>query len=118
MEWTEILRMVVEGLVSGSLLLTLWTLRETKRKMREEVRSMQTTNAESILRTNEEYIVSPLKREINGLRTTIRRLTKALQKINRCVHIDVCPLRSELQTIYDSDTDTDELGGNRVRDGT
>jgi hypothetical protein len=103
MEWQEILRWAIDTLLGGGLLVTLWTLRETKRKAAEEVRQMQTTNADSILRTNEEYIVKPLKREINGLRATVRNLTKALQKVLDCPHAAGCPVRGELQQLYDVD---------------
>ncbi len=120
MEWPELIRIVLEALTGGGLIVTLYTLRETKRKAVEEVHSMQTTNADSILRTNEEYIVKPLKREINGLRATVRNLTKVLQKVLACPHADVCPVRGELQQLYDIDASltTDNGHGDRVRDGT
>ena len=121
MEWTELIRIVLEALMGGGLIVTLYTLRETKRKAVEEVQAMQTTNADSILRTNEEYIVKPLKREINGLRATVRNLTKVLQKVLDCPHAAGCPLRGELPQLYDIDASfaADPDGhANRVRDGT
>ncbi|MCR5697862.1 MAG: hypothetical protein K6G73_12890 [Marinilabiliaceae bacterium] len=120
MDWPELIRFTIDALLGGGLLVTLWTLRETKRKAAEEVRQMQTTNAESILRTNEEYIVKPLKREINGLRTTVRNLTKALQRVMDCPHAAGCPVRHEMQQFEDSDPGfAHDIGdANRVRDGT
>lgn len=105
MDWTELLRIVLEALTGGGLIVTLITLRETRRKAAEEVRQMQTTNAESILQTNEEYIVKPLKREINGLRATVRNLTKVLQKALDCHHASTCPMRGELSKLYDVDAE-------------
>lgn len=121
MEWTELIRIGLETLTGGGLVATLYTLRETRRKMAEEARSLQATNADSILRTNEEYIVKPLKREINGLRATVRNLTKVLQKVLDCPHAAGCPVRGELQQLYDNDPafgQNPDGHANRTRDGT
>jgi hypothetical protein len=92
----DIIRTIGEAVLSSGLIASLFTLRTTKRKAEEELKQLQATNADSILRTNEEYIVKPLKREINGLRTTVRQLTKAIQKAQDCPHAAGCPVRESI----------------------
>lgn len=118
MQWTELIRVVLELVLGGGFIATLYTLRQTKRKLEEEVRQLQTTNTDSILRTNEEYIVKPLKREINGLRITVRNLNRALQKVLYCAHVNSCPVRSELYKLEEGDSgqDKDRQHGNCQRD--
>lgn len=121
MDIGELIRIALEALTGGGLIATLYTLRETRRKMAEEATSLQATNADSILRTNEEYIVKPLKREINGLRATVRNLTKVLQKVLDCPHAAGCPVRGELQQLYENDpalSQDPDGHANRVRYGT
>lgn len=105
MEWPDILRILLEALTGGSLIVTLITLRETRRKAAEEVHQLQATNADSILRTNEEYIVRPLKKEISGLRASVRSLTRAVNRAMECPHSADCPVRNELQK---SNPDSDD----------
>lgn len=96
MDTLDIIRTIGEAVLSSGLIASLFTLRETKRKAEEELKQLQATNADSILRTNEEYIVKPLKREINGLRSTVRSLTKAIQKAQDCPHAAGCPVRESI----------------------
>ena len=60
-------------------------------------------NAEKTLKIQMEYIVEPLKKEINALRKTVGKLYRALQKISVCPYSGDCPVRNELQTDKDSD---------------
>lgn len=96
MDTIDIIRTIGEAVLSSGLIASLFTLRTTKRKAEEELKQLQATNADSILRTNEEYIVKPLKREINGLRSTVRQLTKAIQKAQDCPHAAGCPVRESI----------------------
>ncbi|MBE6339804.1 MAG: hypothetical protein E7069_03560 [Bacteroidales bacterium] len=96
MDTIDIIRTIGEAVLSSGLIASLFTLRTTKRKAEEELQEIKATNADSILRTNEEYIVKPLKREINGLRTTVRQLTKVIQKAQECPHAGDCPVRNEM----------------------
>lgn len=99
----QIISIVLNSLLGGGLIVTLWTLKETKKKAAEEARQVETTNTDSILETNQKYIVEPLKKEINGLRTTVKGLTKALNRISDCPHSSDCPVRTELQKQQDNE---------------
>ncbi|MEG2163111.1 MAG: hypothetical protein RRY55_01325 [Bacteroidales bacterium] len=44
-----------------------------------------------------QYIVEPLKNEINGLRKDVRRLNRAIEKVKDCGYSDNCPVCRELQ---------------------
>lgn len=93
----EIIRLIIEALLGGSLIVTLVTLRHTKKKASEEARSIELDNNKKLLDGFNEYIVEPLKKEVNGLRKDIRMLNRAIDKIQDCPHSSNCPVRSELQ---------------------
>ncbi|MBO4689621.1 MAG: hypothetical protein J5621_01970 [Paludibacteraceae bacterium] len=87
-------------------------LAEAKR-MQAEAKSKELENDKTLVDSFNEYIVTPLKTEVNGLRKDVRRLNRAIEKINDCPHAANCPVRRELQ-------DGQELhaGSNVATDGT
>jgi len=93
----EIIRLVIEALMGGTLIVTLVTLRSTKKKAAEEAKSMELDNNRKLLDGFNEYIVDPLKKEVNGLRKDIKMLNRAIDRIQDCPHAANCPVRSELQ---------------------
>ena len=98
MTWMEILRIVVEALMTGTVIVTLVTLGATKKKASEEARSIEIDNNKNLMDSFNDYIVEPLKKEVNGLRKDVRRLNRAIEKINDCPHAADCPVRHELQS--------------------
>ena len=102
-EILTIISLILNAILSVSFITTIVTLRETKRKAQAEVEAAKTTNANSILETNQKYIVEPLKKEINALRKTVNQLTRAINRITDCPHAVDCPVRSELQRQQDSE---------------
>lgn len=98
----EIVRMIIESLLGGTLIVTLVTLRSTRRKAREDVRAAAIENDKALMNSFNEFIVEPLKREVNALRKDVRRFTRAIEKINDCPHAGNCPVRNELQDTKDS----------------
>ena len=93
--------------VSGGLI-TVVTLKSAIKKSQSEA-DMTEAQAEGSKMTNDEkasqilmqYIVEPLKKEINALRRDIRALQRAIGKISECPHADDCPVRHELQKHQD-----------------
>ena len=101
----EIFRIIIEAILGGTLIVTLVTLRSTKKKASEEARSMEIDNNKRLMDGFNEYIVEPLKKEVNGLRKDVRRLNRAIEKINDCPHAANCPVRRELQNDQDCHAD-------------
>ena len=93
----EIIRIIIEAVLGGTLIVTLVTLRSTKKKASEEAKSMEIDNNKKLIDGFNEYIVEPLKKEVNGLRKDVRKFTCAVEKINDCPHAANCPVRRELQ---------------------
>lgn len=93
----EIIRLVIEAALGGTLVVTLVTLRSTKKKASEEARGLEIDNNKRLMDGFNEYIVEPLKKEVNGLRLEVRQLKRAIEKINDCPHAADCPVRHELQ---------------------
>ncbi|MCQ2351258.1 MAG: hypothetical protein MJ003_04715 [Paludibacteraceae bacterium] len=100
-----IIRSVIEALLGGALIVTLVTLKSTKKKAEEAVKSMELDNSKKLLDSFNEYIVEPLKKEVNGLRKDIKMLNKAIDRIQNCPHAANCPVRSELQNSQDREDD-------------
>lgn len=109
----EIVRMIIESLLGGTLIVTLVTLRSTRRKAREDVRAAAIENDKALMNSFNEFIVEPLKREVNALRKDVRRFTRAVEKINDCPHAADCPVRHELQNSKDSNADDSQDGAER-----
>ena len=101
----EIIRIIIEAVLGGTLIVTLVTLRSTKKKASEEAKSMEIDNNKKLIHGFNEYIVEPLKKEVNGLRKDVRRLNRAIEKINDCPHAGTCPVRRELQDGQDCHAD-------------
>lgn len=101
----EIIRIIIEAILGGTLIVTLVTLRSTKKKASEEAKSMEIDNNKKLIDGFNEYIVEPLKKEVNGLRKDVRRLNRAIEKINDCPHAANCPVRRELQDGQDCHAD-------------
>lgn len=101
----EIIRLVIESVLGGTLIVTLVTLRSTKKKASEEAKSMEIDNLKKLIDGFNEYIVEPLKKEVNGLRKDVKTLNRAIARIQDCPHAGMCPVRSELQNSEDSTED-------------
>ena len=119
---TEIWMLILNFVLSGGLvaaIIAIATLRshvkeaEAKaeqalaeaQKMHAEAKSTELDNDKTLVDTFNEYIVAPLKIEVNGLRKDVRKFTRAIEKINDCPHAANCPVRRELQDNQDSNAD-------------
>lgn len=98
MDTAEIISMVLNLVLGGGFVVTLATLHAQRQKADAEADEVEIRNSKEILESQREYIVKPLKTEINALRKDVRRLQKALDKINTCPHYNNCPVRRELQS--------------------
>ncbi len=107
-EW---IRTIAEILLTGGLIVTLVTLRSTRRKAKAEADGVEKDNREKDMNLGEQYvnafmknIVNPLKSEMAELRQRVVTLTEevkelkdAVQKANTCPHVDECPVLHRLQ---------------------
>ncbi len=97
MDWSSLI-MGVLTLVSGCG----WLV--DRRKHRQEVESLRADNRQKEMNLSKDYvqewrtfIAEPLQREVNELRTEVKELRHAIQRIDRCPHRDDCPVYGELQ---------------------
>lgn len=110
MNWVEIVSLVLNVLFFGGGIVMLVTLRATKRKADAEAKSVELENDEKVSRQMRDYIVKPLKSEINALRKDVRSLQKAIEKVGDCPYADTCPVKRELQNNQDSERNDSENG--------
>lgn len=92
----EIISTALNLILSGSLFVTLATLRSQRQKAQEEAKSLAIENDRKVSELVNEYFVEPLKREMTSLRRQVSRLSRAIEKIPSCPHSDDCPVRDEL----------------------
>lgn len=97
MEWTEVISLALNLVLSGGLIVTLYTLKAQKRKAEAEADNEELTSAGSIMEMQVKYIVEPIKKEVNALRKDVRKLQKAIEKIDDCTYRDNCPVRHQLR---------------------
>ena len=108
--WFGIVSIVLNLLLTGTLIVTVATLKSTVRKAeaeaekaKAEVERMKTDNDKSVMATFMEFIVNPLLVEIQRLRKNVNGLQKAIKQANSCPHSDGCPVLDELQKQSDDD---------------
>ncbi len=93
---------VILNFILGGGLIALLTIRAQRKKAIEEAETIELSNADKIVRLQTEYLVEPLKKEINALRRDVRRLQKAIDAIRDCPHASDCPVRDSLQRTEDA----------------
>lgn len=97
----QMIHLAVDAILGGTLIVTLVTLRAKRKRANEEAKAVELDNNKKLLDSFNEYIVEPIKKEVNALRKDVRRLNRAIEKINDCPHAATCPVRSELQNCQD-----------------
>lgn len=123
-EWLQIVSLVLNLVLGGTVIVTIATLKATVKKaeaeaekanaeveksraevekMKAEIEQMKADNDKSVMGTFREYIVVPLQTEIKGLRRDVTNLRKAINTANSCPHSDNCPVLDELQNQSDDD---------------
>jgi flagellar basal body-associated protein FliL len=104
MSWIDIISLVLNVLLSGSLIVTLFTLKSAKRKAKEEAEGLRIQNDRKVLQDFKEFIVNPLKadlvnlkKELSSYKQELSKFRKAIERIEVCEHKEGCPVRCELQ---------------------
>ncbi len=92
---------ILNVLLSVGFITTVATLRSTRKRAAAEAKQAEAAYMQAILENNKNYVVEPLKKEINALRKALERLTRAINRITDCPHSHDCPVRSELQRQQD-----------------
>jgi len=105
----EIISIILNFLLGGTCVVTLATLKAVRTKAgaeaksaEQEAKGKEIENDEKASKLLMDYIIEPLKKEINALRKDIKKLQKSIERISDCPHADNCPVRDELQKYNDS----------------
>ncbi len=91
----DIITLVASIITSGSLV-TLLTLKSTRKAATESAESSELSNADKIVSLQEQYIINPLRNEISALRIDVQRLNDAIDAVKDCEHRNNCPVRKKL----------------------
>lgn len=96
MEWYDVLSLVLNAVLGGGLLVTLVTLRSTRKIGQEQAKGAEIDNDTKAAQTLVDYVVNPLRDEMKNLRRELTRFRKAVEKIPSCRYADECPVDKEL----------------------
>ncbi len=107
----DIVRIIFEVILGGGWIVSLFTLRSTRKKSRAEALQAEMELGKNYVEEFTENIVNPLKEKVkdlenatNGLKREMARLRKAINKTNSCQWVDSCPVVRELQDTTNGDT--------------
>lgn len=107
----ETVRLLFEVILGGGWLVSLVTLRATRKKQTAEALNAEMELGKSCVQEFTKNIAEPLKAKVNdlekavdGLKRETARLRKAINKTNNCQWVDSCPVVRELQNTETNDT--------------
>ena len=96
MDWTSIVLGILTLLGGCGWLID-------RKKHRQEVEGLKADNRQKDMDLSKDYvsewrtfIAEPLQREVGELRTEVKELRNAIERIGDCPHRDGCPVRSQL----------------------
>ena len=92
----EIISLILNLLLGGGFLVTVFTLRAARRKAHAEAQSVEIDNDERSVRVLTDSVLPELRKEIKRLNNEISKFRKAIEKGNTCRHHDACPIIREL----------------------
>lgn len=114
----DVIRILFEVILGGGWLISLLTLRSTRKKSRAEALQAEMELGRNYVEEFTENIVNPMKEKVkdlenatNGLKREMARLRKAINKTNSCQWVDSCPVVRELQDATAGDTTANEQAG-------
>ena len=84
----------ITSLLSGGVIVSLVTLRASRRAAAAAARAAELSNVDTSCRILIDSIVKPLQVRIEENEKEIKLLRCQLMRINYCAHADSCPVRS------------------------
>lgn len=91
----EIISLTANFILSGGII-ALATVRSAKRKANAEAVGAELDNVQHASEILVNNIVTPLKKELNGVRRELAKFRKAVEKVNACPYSADCPVVHEL----------------------
>jgi len=95
----QIISLILNALLTSGFLVTLFTLRSSRKKASAEARSAEIDNAEKLVDNFDNYIVKPLKTQVDELRMSVQNLQMAIRQIAACPHRENCPVVEKLDQL-------------------
>jgi predicted RNase H-like nuclease (RuvC/YqgF family) len=123
--WTEVISLLVNVVLGSGLVVTLVTIKSTKKKAETEERQAEMDLSKTYVEEFTKNIIEPLKiklesttkefsNEINSLKREIARFRKAIDKRKNCPYIGDCSIERELQKSKDDNTEIQGQDNNTV----
>jgi len=101
---SEVISLLINVVLSGGLIVTLVTIRSTRKKAQTEEKQAEMDLSKTYVEEFNKNIVKPLNdkveelsNETTGLKRELSRFRKAIEKSKNCPYVASCPVERELQ---------------------
>ncbi|MCQ2344387.1 MAG: hypothetical protein MJ002_05630 [Paludibacteraceae bacterium] len=98
----QTISIILNAILSSGILVSLLTINSTRAKAKASAKSVEIDNAQRLLDNFDNFIVQPLKNQVNDLNNTIQDLQLAIKQIPSCPHSDACPVANKLAQLHHS----------------
>jgi len=95
----QIISLILNALLTSGMIVTLFTIRATRKKATAEASSAEIDNAQKLVNDFDTFIVKPLKSQVDELRMSVQNLQMAIRQISFCPHRDSCPVVDKLDEL-------------------
>ena len=92
---------ILSLILTSGMVVTLVTLRSTRKKANAEAKSAEIDNAQRLVENFDNFIVKPLKTQVDELKNSVQNLQLAIRQISACPHRDSCPVTDMLDRLQE-----------------
>ena len=92
---------ILSLILTSGIIVTLVTLRSTRKKAKAEAKSAEIDNAQRLVENFDTFIVKPLKDQVDELKNSVQTLQMAIRQIGDCPHRDSCPVTDMLDRLQE-----------------
>ena len=95
----NLISLILNALLTSGMVVTLFTLRSTRKKAKAEAKSAEIDNAQRLVENFDTFIVKPLKDQVDELKNSVQILQMAIRQIGDCPHRNDCPVADMLDRL-------------------
>ncbi|MDR1725611.1 MAG: hypothetical protein LBR28_04400 [Bacteroidales bacterium] len=93
----EIITLIINALFGGGILITLATIKQSRKKAKIETNMAEMDLATKYVEEFNKNVKEPLQKDLKKLNNELCKLRKAIKRVQTCKHSIDCPVVNELQ---------------------